>query len=175
MPIDETLERIEREIASDDLGKARDRLHGLIATYPYNLSLRQRLGDVYWALHHPAMAGRYWYLVEDKSAQMTAACDAFERSCGNSLLQILLALKFRGNPECLADEYAARRLLDLQAEVQDEYNYFIDFQRQGADRFEWVPGRRLSTRLAEAGCVALVLVAMALLLVGLYTVLAWIL
>ncbi|WP_315906895.1 DUF6584 family protein, partial [Priestia koreensis] len=30
----ETLAKIEQDIKSGDLGKARDRLHGLISTYP---------------------------------------------------------------------------------------------------------------------------------------------
>ena len=62
MPIEETWARIEDEIAARDLGKARDRLHGLLVTYPEDLAIRHRLGEVYWMLGHPAMAGRYWYL-----------------------------------------------------------------------------------------------------------------
>ena len=34
MSKDRTLERIESEIVAGDLGKARDRLHGLMRTYP---------------------------------------------------------------------------------------------------------------------------------------------
>ena len=75
MPIEETLARIEGEIAAGDLGKARDRLHGLLSTYPADLMLRRKLGDVYWRLQYPEMAGRYWYLVEEKSPQMLEACD----------------------------------------------------------------------------------------------------
>jgi hypothetical protein len=43
MPIDETLDKVASEIAAGDLGKARDRLHGLLNTYP-DLGLRRRLG-----------------------------------------------------------------------------------------------------------------------------------
>lgn len=39
MSLEETLKKVGRDIASGDYGKARDRLHGLIATYPNNLAL----------------------------------------------------------------------------------------------------------------------------------------
>jgi hypothetical protein len=44
MAIEQTLNRVERDIASGDYGRARDRLHGLIATYPNDLALRRKLG-----------------------------------------------------------------------------------------------------------------------------------
>ena len=97
MPIEKTLKAIDADIAVGDFGKARDRLHGLLATYPDDLALRRRLGDVYWRLQHPAMADRYWYLEENKTPDMIVACAAFEQSFGNDPFHILLALKFRGD------------------------------------------------------------------------------
>ena len=38
-----TLKRIEEDIENNNLGKARDRLHGLIFTYPNELHLRKQL------------------------------------------------------------------------------------------------------------------------------------
>ncbi len=67
-PVNEkTLNRIETEFASAVYGKAQDRLHGLIATYPEAFDLRRKPGDVYGQLQYPAMAGRYWYLEEHRS------------------------------------------------------------------------------------------------------------
>lgn len=37
-----TLKRIEEDIENNNLGKARDRLHGLIFTYPNELHLRKK-------------------------------------------------------------------------------------------------------------------------------------
>ncbi|AIW86484.1 hypothetical protein bwei_3876 [Bacillus mycoides] len=54
-----TLKRIEKDIENNNLGKARDRLHGLITTYPNELALRKKLGDIYFTLQYPEMAGRY--------------------------------------------------------------------------------------------------------------------
>ncbi|GLV65106.1 hypothetical protein Bmyc01_37750 [Bacillus mycoides] len=47
---EKTLKRIEKDLKNNNLGKARDRLHGLIATYPNELELRKKLGDIYFTL-----------------------------------------------------------------------------------------------------------------------------
>ena len=70
---EKTLKRIEKDIENNNLGKARDRLHGLITTYPNELALK-KLGDIYFTLQYPEMAGRYWYLEKEKTDVMHAAC-----------------------------------------------------------------------------------------------------
>ncbi len=62
----ETLRKVEYDIRNGNLGLARDRLHGLMLSYPDDLNLRVRLGEVYSMLQQPVMAGRYWYLVAEK-------------------------------------------------------------------------------------------------------------
>ena len=131
MPIDATLLQVEKDIAGGDLGLARDRLHGLIASYPNRLELRPLLGDIYWQLQLPAMAGRYWYLVEDKLPHRQLARDRFEVSCGQDPRQILLALKFRGQLEDLTDPFAKARLLALQSRMEEKFGYTLDFARRG--------------------------------------------
>ena len=173
MPIEKTLEKIDADVASGDLGKARDRLHGLLATYPEDLALRRRLGDVYWQLQYPAMAGRYWYLEESKTPDMVAACEAFERSCGGSPFHLLLALRFQGNVEAISDTYAGRKLLALQERVRDENRYHIDFQKRGADRYRPVPRKGWADKALIGGCVVGVLTVLGLMGIGLYAVLAW--
>ncbi|WP_375794194.1 DUF6584 family protein [Peribacillus frigoritolerans] len=42
-----TIKKIEEDIEKNDLGKkARDRLKGLITTYPNELELRKKLGNI---------------------------------------------------------------------------------------------------------------------------------
>ena len=53
MAKDDVLKRIYSDIEAGDLGKARDRLHGLLYTYPNDLHIRELLGDVYWRLQFP--------------------------------------------------------------------------------------------------------------------------
>ena len=174
MPIEETWARIERDIAAHDLGKARDRLHGLLATYPDDLAIRHKLGEVYWQLGHPAMAGRYWYLEQPATANKAAACWAFERSCGGSQLETLLALKFRGDADGLSDPYARQKLQTLMRDVEAEYGMRIHAGKRGKTKYERtrLPGRWVGVLLA-VGCAAVALVALSLVLIGLATVVSW--
>ena len=171
---EETLRRIEREIATGDRGKARDRLHGLLVTYPDDLALRRTLGDVYWQLHHPAMAGRYWYLEEDRTPEMDRACAAFERACGHDAAQILMALQFNGDVTVLGDTYAGRTLLVLQERVRQERGYQIEFGKGGAERYRHTEQAQAGGRWLLIGCLAAALVAAAFMVTGLVTVAQWI-
>ena len=78
MPKKRTLLKVAREMEAGELGRARDRLHGLLATYPEDLDRRSKLGEIYWQLQDRAMAGRYWYLQEPTDERMVEAREAFE-------------------------------------------------------------------------------------------------
>jgi hypothetical protein len=173
MSIEGALQRVTRDIDAGDLGKARDRLHGLIAARPNDLGLRGRLGRVYWDLRHPSMAGRYWYLEEGDSPELLAAVAAFERQCGGNPVLILQALKFKGEVEAIESEFARARLLALADRARREFGY--EFRtgdsrraRDSHEREGW------SESLAMAGCVAVAFVAGVLLLVGFVTSVRWI-
>lgn len=109
-----TLKRIEKDIENNNLGKARDRLHGLITTYPNELALRKKLGDIYFTLQYPEMAGRYWYLEKEKTDVMHAACLQFEKSMGNDSYHIVRALKFKGDRNIITGLHTERPLQPLQ-------------------------------------------------------------
>ena len=117
------LSRIETDLQRGDLGKARDRLHTLVYSYPSDMALRVRLAEVYHRLQFPAMAGRYWYLEEHRTPEMETVVAAFERSCGNDTLLMLSAIKFRGDPYQVGD-YTRQRLGMLQQAVQYKYGFF---------------------------------------------------
>ena len=59
------------------------------------------MGDIYFALKYPSMAGRYWYLEKNKTSEMVKACILFEKSLGNDSFRIARALKFKGDSEIL--------------------------------------------------------------------------
>jgi hypothetical protein len=170
---EETLSRIEADIAACDLGKARDRLHGLIASYPDDHALRLRLGQVYWELQYPAMAGRYWYLEEDKTPTMLRACEAFERSCGDDPVKVLLAIKFRGDIDRVRETFAGRTLLELQQRAEDSHGYIIEFGRTGRERYRYTRWSGLRGKLILVGFVVATLVALLLMVTGLITFLQW--
>jgi hypothetical protein len=168
MPLPQTLQRIEDDIRRGDLGKARDRLHGLLVTYPNDLSLRQRLGHVYWQLHLPEMAGRYWYLVEHKDEDMRAACARFEAQFRNDPAHLLHALKYKGNVDALGDTYARRMLLDLERRARAKHPWYGLFRERGHAGLRPYPGRQHTTRdeLVKWGCIVIAIVLLVLFLTG---------
>jgi hypothetical protein len=176
MAIEQTLERIERDLAARDYGRARNSLHGLISSYPDNLALRHRLGDVYWALQYPERAGRYWYLEEDKSPEMLAACRSFERACGDDPLQILFALKFRGDVQAIQETFAGRALLSLHESAKAKYSYYVDFRERGAKKYYNWPERPPSSLPGwlKIGCLLGLFLIITLIVIGLVTLWGWI-
>jgi len=47
VPVEQTLARVEAELARGDTAMAKQRLRGLIGSYPHRLDLRERLARVY--------------------------------------------------------------------------------------------------------------------------------
>ena len=171
MSLNPTLQKVESDIQKGDYGKARDRLHGLLATYPDELLIRQKLGDVYWKLHFPAMAGRYWYLEENKTVEMGMACKAFESHCGNDPMQMLFAMKFRGDFRLMEEQYGGRILLKLHEEAKKKHKYYSDFRKQKVEKFVRYPKRNQSRNVfSEIGCWVTFLVIFGILMIGLYTI-----
>ena len=170
MPLSHTLQIIEDDIRRGDLGKARDRLHGLLVTYPGDLGLRERLGRVYWQLHMPEMAGRYWYLVEHKDADMLAACSRFEALFRNDPARMLLALKFKGDIAALGDTYAGRALQDLDRRARDRHPWYSPFRERGPAKLrthhQAARPHKIRTALVTAGCILLGIILLVLFITG---------
>ena len=113
MALEETFARVSQDIERGDLGKARDRLEGLVAAYPDELAIRDRLGDVYWRLQYLERAGRHWYLFESTRPEMDAAKQAFESRYGGDAWLMLDALGYHGGLESLSGTYADGVIRDL--------------------------------------------------------------
>ncbi|MFC8761300.1 DUF6584 family protein [Streptomyces sp. NPDC057193] len=92
-----TLARVDADIAAGRIPMARQRLRGLVSSYPRDLPLRRRLAEVYRMYGDAAEAGRWMYLEEDRTAEETAAFEARYKSPGRRMK----ALAWRG-PETLA-------------------------------------------------------------------------
>lgn len=174
MSIESTLKKVEADISAGDLGHARQRMHGLIATYPERLDLRPRLAEIYWQLEYPAMAGRYWYLVEANQPHQRQAVARFEAEFGQDPLRILQALKLRADPETVDDLYARERLQTLYREVRKKHSLTVDYTPEG--KLVSRPTRRSiwGWRLLLTGCMVIVLVIFGLALFGLINLIAMI-
>lgn len=118
----ETLRKVEYDIQNGNLGLARDRLHGLMLSYPDDLGLRVRLAEVYSQLQQPVMAGRYCYLEAEKTPEMEAAVQAFEKMQGHDPLRIMRALNYRGDLSAIEGTFAGRVIADLMAIVTEKHS-----------------------------------------------------
>jgi len=174
MSIEKTLKKIEAEINAGDLGKARDRLHGLISTYPDDLTLRKRLGDIYWQLRYPTMGGRYWYLEENKSVDMNSACEKFEKSFHNDPFQILCVLKYRGDIDNLVESYVGNILVELQARAKSTHLCNYRFGKKKGERFEY-DRRSILTRFITLTicCIIISVMLLIVIMVGFLTIIEW--
>jgi hypothetical protein len=155
-----TLKKVEEDIKNNDLGKARDRLHGLIATYPNEIKLRKKLGDIYWELKYPSMAGRYWYLAESKTQEMIQACQKFEGSLGNDPIKILRSLKFKGDSEFINNLQS--RLIFSSLEKQDRKRRDEEIEETWDDK------------LIPIIFISFLIFSFLFFLLGIYTALTWI-
>lgn len=113
MALDETMARVEQDIERGDLGKARDRLEGLLAAYPGELQIRARLGEIYWRLQYPERAGRHWYLLPSENPDMDAAKQVFAARHNGDPARILRAIGYHGGLESIKGTYAGGVLQDL--------------------------------------------------------------
>ncbi|EJR59769.1 DUF6584 family protein [Bacillus toyonensis] len=155
-----TLKRIEEDIENNNLGKARERLHGLIFTYPNELHLRKQIGDIYYKLQYPEMAGRYWYLEEHKTDIMHESCLLFEKSMGNDPYHIARALKFKGDSSKIKKLYKEQPLSPIQKKVAEELVY--EYKETWEDK------------LLSLGCLVFLAFLLFSAIVGIFTIWNWI-
>lgn len=99
-----TLEKVEQEISEGKLGIARDRLHGLVQAFPSDLTLRSKLGDVYWKLGYPRQAGLYWFLEFSLDETKKEAVALFLDECEHDPSIVLKRLKLKCSPNDLVDD-----------------------------------------------------------------------
>jgi len=173
MSKEKTLEAVQDDIAQGNLGRARDRLHGLIAHYPNELTLRTHIAEIYSQLQYPSMAGRYWYLEESKTERMISACAEFERSCGNDPLQILLSLKFKGNIEAITSTFAKEKLQSLQQTCKDKYGIYLEYGSKGAARWKRAVREKVSNVIVSIVIITILGLFVFLAGTGIVTVISW--
>ncbi|MFJ3659884.1 DUF6584 family protein [Streptomyces sp. NPDC090119] len=76
MPLRDTLARVDEDLAAGRVPVARQRLRGLVSSFPHDPALRRRLAEVYRLYGEPAQAGRWMYLEQDRDPAETAAFEA---------------------------------------------------------------------------------------------------
>ncbi|TWP53998.1 hypothetical protein FKR81_00015 [Lentzea tibetensis] len=125
MPVEQTLHRIAEELRRGDLAnvlRARQRLAGLVGTYPHRLDLRARLAEVYRVLGDLPQAGRWDYLSETCDPAETIA---FEHAYRTSTMR-LDSLCWAGDLDGAPTETARARLAALHGEAKIQVQRELD-------------------------------------------------
>lgn len=166
MPLRETLARVDADLAAGRVPVARQRLRGLVSSFPHDLTLRRRLGEVYRLFGDAAEAGRWMYLEEDRDPDETVA---FEARYGSPAWR-MKALAWRGPEAMAATPFAQAQLGDLRAACAGElgrpvawddpasYLAGLDGEAETASSEPWTVGGVL----AGVGCLVGVLAFLAI-------------
>ena len=179
MVIEEKLKQIDQEVESGEIDSAKNRLHGLLTSHPNRAAVRRKLGEIYWQLDQPEMAGRYWFLIEAETPEMVAANYAFALGCDNDPLEILRRLEFKGDVMKLDHEFGQFMLLNLKREAQKRYGANVDIEHNKRELdtlmeplfFEKQPlPRRV---LNWTGCIIALVLPFALIAWGTVALLRW--
>ncbi|MFJ6672235.1 DUF6584 family protein [Actinosynnema sp. NPDC091369] len=119
MPLELTLRKAAEEVDRGDLAsvlRARQRLVGLVCSYPDRLDLRERLAEVYRVLGDAAQAGRWTYLSEVRDEAEVAA---FERAYRTPLAR-LEAMNWTSGEAGAPTRTARERLVALREATEDQ-------------------------------------------------------
>ncbi|GAA2924371.1 DUF6584 family protein [Kitasatospora cinereorecta] len=124
MPLRETLARVDADLAAGRVPVARQRLRGLISSFPHDLSLRRRLAEVYRLYGDAAEAGRWMYLEEDRDADETAA---FETRYGSPVWR-MKALAWHGPEAKAATNFAEGQLVAVRTACAEKLGHPVDWE-----------------------------------------------
>jgi hypothetical protein len=164
--VQRTLAKVDEDLRAGDVQMARRRLKSLVESLPHRLEARERLADVCRLDGDPVEAGRWSYLGEHRDPAEVAA---FERACGDDPVRIMRGLRWPGPDENAATEQAQVRLVEVRARAE----------AKAGKKLEWAdPGRDVDGGWRDAvgpiGCALVVVVLVALVAIGISTVIDWI-
>ncbi|MEW2494353.1 DUF6584 family protein [Streptomyces nodosus] len=159
MPPRDTLARVDADLAAGRIPVARQRLRGLVSSFPDDLMLRRRLAEVYRLYGEPAEAGRWMYLEQDRDAAETAAFEARYHTAP----QRMRALAWRG-PESLArTTFAGEQLAAVRAACSEAMGRPVDWDTVPSGETAGSGKGAFAGFPARAGCVVAVLAVLAFL------------
>lgn len=107
------LYRIEQDLKAGRKKKACDRLRNMINQFPNDLSLRKKLGQIYFEAGFLDEAGKFWILSSPENNEMENAVEIYRKSLSDSGNAILKDIVFRGDKNLL-DEYAWKVITELE-------------------------------------------------------------
>lgn len=163
MPLRDTLARVDTDLAAGRVPAARQRLRGLVSSFPDDLTLRRRLAEVYRLYGEPAEAGRWMYLEQDRDAAETSA---FEARHHTARLR-MRALAWRGPEELASTAFAREQLAAVRTACSEGVGRPVDWDGDLVGEREDGGRGALSGFLAAAGCLVALLAFLAIWVYGL--------
>jgi hypothetical protein len=157
--IDSDLSHIRSVFFEGLIDEATQKLAVVSSAFPPGSPHSKEIGDLFWELNFPAMAGRYWYFLNDKSDRMRSACIEFERSLGNN--PILIYESFLKSPVVSSSEVESK-LKELKNRAIELYDQIKNPLRKSR-----------GDRLALLGCGILTFMFLFVFFVGVLSIYQW--
>ncbi|MFL1900232.1 DUF6584 family protein [Streptomyces tauricus] len=158
MPLRDTLARVDADLAAGRVPVARQRLRGLVSSFPDDLTLRRRLAEAYRLYGEPAEAGRWMYLEQDRDTAETSAFEARYHSAQRRMR----ALAWRGGESLAATAFAQKQLSAVRAACSEATGRPVDWDTVPSDEEQDGRQSNLAGALAGAGCLLALLAFMAI-------------
>ncbi|MEW2065464.1 DUF6584 family protein [Streptomyces sp. NPDC007346] len=153
MALNDTLARVDADLAAGRIPVARQRLRGLVSSYPHEPAPRRRLADVYRLYGDAAEAGRWMYLEEDRSPEETAA---FEERYAHAVRR-MRAVAWRGTESDAPTPLAAERLTAVREAASETLGRPVTWDGLAEVRGDARESGRLADALTGGGCLLLTL------------------
>ncbi|MGW1716076.1 DUF6584 family protein [Streptomyces sp. NPDC002156] len=163
MPLRDTLARVDADLAAGRVPVARQRLRGLVSSFPNDLMVRRRLAEAYRLYGEPAEAGRWMYLEQDRDAAETSAFEARYHTAP----QRMRALAWQGRESLARTAFAREQLAAVRTACSDAMGRPVDWDTVPSGKKEDTGGSALADFLAGAGCLVAVLLFLAIWVNGL--------
>ncbi|KJY26650.1 MULTISPECIES: DUF6584 family protein [unclassified Streptomyces] len=171
MTVETTLVKVDADLRAGRIPVARQRLRGLVASYPADLTARQRLAEVYRLYGESAEAGRWAYLDVDRDPGETAAFEARHPDP----LDRMVAVAWRGPEESAPTDTARARLAGLREAASAQAGRPIHWHhvRDHAENTEHSDSDDSAGKLFCAGLALAALVLLGFAALGVATFVRW--
>ncbi|MFH8471699.1 DUF6584 family protein [Streptomyces sp. NPDC018000] len=163
MALKETLERVDADLAAGRVPMARQRLRGLVSSYPHCPALRRRLADIYRMYGDPAEAGRWTYLEEDRLPDEVAA---FKKRYSDPVRR-MRALAWQGAESAADSPFTAEQLATVRTAASKALGRPVTWDTLAKVRGDAPEAGSFRQSLMAVGCALLAIVFVAIWVNGL--------
>ncbi|CAM5718549.1 putative protein OS=Streptomyces microflavus OX=1919 GN=Smic_25450 PE=4 SV=1 [Streptomyces microflavus] len=163
MALNDTLARVDADLAAGRIPVARQRLRGLVSSYPHEPAPRRRLAEVYRLYGDAAEAGRWMYLEEDRSPEETAA---FEERYANAV-RLMRAVALARHGSDAPTPFAAGQLAAVREAASETLGQPVTWDGLVEVKGDARESGRLADALAGGGCLLLTVVFLGIWVYGL--------